>query len=156
MGLLVLVYFGIVVVIDMEHSLILHMVSLSGAILALAIGIWLNGYKETLFSGLVGFMLMFLLYLFGILFARWASRRRGQAMDEEALGFGDVTLSGVMGLLLGWPEVIRWFVISIFVGAVISMAYLITMLVARKYRLFSPIPYGPSLVAGAIYLLYFQ
>jgi len=156
LGLVVLVYFGIVVVIDMEHRLILHVVSLAGAILALIIGISLHGYKETLFSGLVGFGLMFILYLFGILFARWASRRRGQAMDEEALGFGDVTLSGVLGLLLGFPEVIRWLVISIFIGAVVSMAYLVIMLSARKYRLFSPIPYGPSLIAGAIYLLYIR
>ncbi len=155
-GMILLLYFGVVVVIDLEHRLILHPVSWAGALLGLAVGIWLHGLQSTLIGGVVGFGLMLALHLFGNLFARVMARIRGDSIDEVALGFGDVNLSGVLGLLLGWPGIVGGLLLAILLGGVVSLFYLLVMLVLRKYQVFSAIPYGPFLVASAILLLYYK
>ena len=98
-----LIYFGVVAIIDLEHRLILHPVSLVGVGFGTVFGFWRHGLQANLFGGAVGFGSMLLLYGLGKLFAQGLSRLRKQAIEEEALGFGDVTLSGIVGLLLGWP-----------------------------------------------------
>jgi len=65
LGLVVLVYFGVVVVIDMEHRLILHPVSIVGAVLGLGVGIYMNGIQETLIGGVVGVWVMWGFYKLG-------------------------------------------------------------------------------------------
>jgi leader peptidase (prepilin peptidase)/N-methyltransferase len=155
-SMFLVLYFGVVVVIDLEHHLILHPVSLAGGVLGLGIGIWLHGFLATLIGGLGGFVIMFLLYLFGNAFAVLASRLRGVSLTEGAMGFGDVTLSGVLGLMLGWPGILIGLVIGIVIGGLISLVYLIVSLLLRRYRAFTAIPYGPFLVAGAVLLLFFR
>ena len=181
LGLAVLVYFGIVVVIDMEHRLILHPVSLFGAGLGLVTGTWLRanyyashgasagfqflglkseawvrGLGASLLGGAVGFGIMWVLYSLGDKLVRDMAKRRGQPTDEVALGFGDVNLSGVLGLMLGWPVVILGLFIAVFIGGIVSLLYLVFMLIIRRYHLFTALPYGPYLVAGAVILLYFS
>jgi prepilin signal peptidase PulO-like enzyme (type II secretory pathway) len=154
-GWILLLYFSVVVVIDLEHRLILHVVSLTGAVLGLGIGVWLHGWLPTLIGGAVGFFVMLALYYLGDLFARWLARRRGQELDEVALGFGDVNLAGVLGLLLGWPGISAGLILAILLGGFFSLIYLVIMLVRRRYKAFMAIPYGPFLVAAAVFLLYF-
>lgn len=156
MGLVLMLYFGVVVVIDLEHRLILHPVSWVGAALCLGIGWHLHGLSRTLIGGAVGFGLMLGLHTFGTFFARWISRRRGEIITEEALGFGDVNLSGVLGLLLGWPGILAGLLVAILIGGAVSLLYLLIMVASRRYRLFTAIPYGPFLVAGAVFLLFFR
>lgn len=156
---LLLVYFGVVVVIDLEHRLILHPVSLVGAVLGAIVGIRLRGIAPTLIGGLAGFALMFGVYLLGILFVRFMARRRGQTVEageDEALGFGDVALSAVLGLLLGWPGIMAGLVTAILLGGVFSLFYLILMIVARRYRFLMAIPYGPFLIASGFALLFLR
>lgn len=155
-GLLLLAFFGVVFVIDMEHRLILHMVSIFGAVLGLVLGIYMRGFWATLLGGAVGFGIMFGLYWFGDVFARWLARRRGEVLTEVALGFGDVNLAGVLGLLLGWPGIIAGLLLTIIIGGVISILYLLLMVILRRYQNFMAIPYGPFMVISAILLLYFQ
>jgi len=156
LGVLVLAYFGIVVVIDLEHHIIMHTVSLTGALLGFGIGLRLHGLVPTLVGGVAGFMCMLLLYYLGCVFARLINRRRGSESIDEALGFGDVNLSGVIGLMLGWPAILMGLTASIFFGGLTSIVYLFILALTRRYRLFTAIPYGPSLVAGGIILLYFR
>lgn len=155
-GLALLAYFGVIVVIDVEHHLILHPVSLFGAGFALIIGVWLHGLVPTLLGGLAGFGIMLIFYYIGVLFAHFMARRRGDAAEGEALGFGDVALSGVLGLLLGWPTILVGLFLGILFGAVASVIFLLSMLLFRRFRLFAAIPYGPFLIAGAVVLLYFR
>ncbi|MBL7164131.1 MAG: prepilin peptidase [Anaerolineales bacterium] len=155
-GMTLLLYFGVVVVIDVEHRLILHPVSWAGALLGLGVGIWMHGLAPTLIGGAAGFGLMLALHSFGNLFARGMARLRGEPIDEVALGFGDVNLSGVLGLLLGWPGIVGGLLLAILLGGVVSLFYLLIMLIRRRYQVFTAIPYGPFLVASAILLLYFQ
>ncbi|MEJ2708239.1 MAG: prepilin peptidase [Anaerolineales bacterium] len=157
LGFFILIYFGVVVVIDLEHRLILHPTSAFGALLGLGTGIWLHGLSTTLLGGLAGFGGMLGLYIFGILFVKLVSRGRGSAGGEsEALGFGDVILSGVLGLFLGWPAIVMGLTFAIVLGGMVSLIYLLGMLIARRYRSFAAIPYGPFLIAGAVFLLYFR
>ena len=155
LGLPLVVYFALVVVIDLRYKLILHIVSIVGAMLGLFVGISINGLKSTLLGGVIGFGVMFCFYKLGELFIRFISRRRGNLDDDVALGFGDVNLSGVLGLMVGFPGV----VVSLFFGALIggffSLLYLIFSFLLRKYKPLTALPYGPFLISGAVLVLFF-
>lgn len=155
-ALILLVYFGVVVVIDIEHRLILHPVSLVGAVLGFSIGISLHGLGRTILGGVVGFGVMLGLYGFGILFAYLNARRKGEEQFEDALGFGDVNLSGVVGLLLGYPGVLVGVLLTIFLAGAFSLAYLLLMATFKKYSPSLAIPYGPFIVASAVWLLFLR
>ncbi|HWQ03904.1 MAG TPA: A24 family peptidase [Longilinea sp.] len=147
-------YFALVAIIDIEHRLILHIVSLVGAILVLPIGLIWNGWRSMLIGGAAGAGIMVTLYLLGELFRRGVSKSRHEEVTEEALGFGDVTLSAVLGLMLGWPKIGFDIIFAIFLAGLVSAAYLLWMAVRRKYHPFTAIPYGPFLLVGAIILIY--
>jgi leader peptidase (prepilin peptidase)/N-methyltransferase len=155
LGMLLLIYFGVVVVIDIEHKLIMHPVSLVGAGLALLIGVIRQGWISTMIGGVLGFGVMWLLFLLGEWIMKGLARLRGRTLDDVALGFGDVNLSGVLGLMLGWPLVLAGLVGAILIGGVVSLFYLLLMLALRRYHLFMALPYGPFLVVAAFILLYF-
>ena len=149
-----MLYFALVAVIDIEHHLILHVVSLAGAIIVIPIGILWNGIVSTLIGCLAGALIMFLLFYLGELFRRWISRVRHEEVVEEALGFGDVTQSAVLGLLLGWPKISFAIIAAILLAGLASGLYLLTMLARKKYMPFTAIPYGPFLLIGAVILIY--
>lgn len=155
-GILWLAYFGLVVVIDLEHRLILHPVSLTGAGLGLIFGSSSHGFLNTLIGGGAGFGIMLLFYFLGNVFVKVLSRARGEEIDEVALGFGDVNLAGVIGLLLGWPGVIAGVFLAILLGGIISGLYLVFQMFKKKYQAFQALPYGPFLVISVLTLLYFS
>lgn len=170
LSLLVLTYFGVIIVIDIEHRLILFPTVIAGAILGLIVGTYiyskqdgiLAGLLTSILGGLAGFAIMFLFYKLGEVAARYRARKMraaGQAEDEEeALGGGDVYLSGVLGLMLGWPNVILGITAGALAGGVMGLLAVIAYLIQRRYAensLMTFIPYGPALVLGAFYILYF-
>ncbi|MFL7892729.1 MAG: prepilin peptidase [Anaerolineales bacterium] len=155
-SLVLLAYFSIVVVIDLEHHLIMHPTSIFGAVLGLVLGIQLHGFIDTLMGGLAGFGAMLGLYILGALFARFIVRRSQSGFNDEALGFGDVILGGILGLILGWPAIIAGLFFAILFAGVISLIYLVISFLARKYRAFTFIPYGPFMIAGAAALIFFN
>jgi len=154
-GVLWLIYFALIVVIDLEHRLILHPVSLAGAGLGLLFGVRAHGLLDTLIGGAAGFIIMLVFYYLGELFIRFLSKRRGEEIQEVALGFGDVNLSGVMGLLLGWPGVIAGMVLTILLGGLISGLFMLGQVLQRKYHAFQALPYGPFIVLSTLTLLIF-
>lgn len=149
-----MIYIALVAIIDIEHRLILHVVSLAGAILVLPLGIAWNGWLSTLIGGLAGAAIMFALFYLGELFRRAVSRARGNAVIEEALGFGDVTLTAVLGLMLGWPKIAFDLVVAILLAGLVSGLYMLWMALRRNYQPYSAIPYGPFLLIGALILIY--
>ncbi len=171
LGMLVLIYFGIITVIDLEHRLILHPTSLAGAVLGLTTGTYLNsrindqgfllGLGKSLLGGVIGFGVMFLLYQLGTLVARYRARRlqtAGQADDgEEALGGGDVYLAGVLGLMLGLDFIGLALAWGIILGGLVSFLFILVLLLRRRYSsasLMTFIPYGPYFIVSAFYLLF--
>ena len=170
LGLIVLTYFGVIIVIDMEHRLILLPTSKFGAVLGVIVGTYIYSpvvgvgyaFAKSVLGGIAGFAIMFILYQLGALVARMRARKMesaGQADDgEEALGGGDVYLMGVLGLMLGWPNIILGLTAGALIGGVVALLALIQVFIKRRYAqdsLMTFIPYGPSLVLGAFYILYF-
>ncbi len=153
-GAVLLIYFAVVVVIDIEWRLILHPVSVAGAILGLAVGVSLHGWMATLLGGLLGYGIMFGFYYLGAVFMRLINSRRGEPSDEVALGYGDVNLTGILGLILGFPQILIALVLGLLLGGVFSLALVLVTALARRYRTLMAIPYAPFLVLGAMMILY--
>jgi leader peptidase (prepilin peptidase)/N-methyltransferase len=149
-----LAFLGVVFVIDLEHRLIMHPVSITGAVLGLGIGTYANGLVPTLLGGAFGFGSMLLLYYLGEAFTRFMAKRRGEPIDEVALGFGDVNLCGVTGLLLGWPVILAGILFTIFAGGIGSLLVIVTMLIRKRYSAFTPIPYAPFLIFSILFYLF--
>jgi leader peptidase (prepilin peptidase)/N-methyltransferase len=82
-------------------------------------------------------------------------RVRHQPVEEEALGFGDVNLAGVLGLMLGWPGILAGIVLTIFLAGGISLVYLIWKIIVKQYSPNLALPYGPFLALSALILLLF-
>lgn len=160
-SMLVVAYFGLIFVIDVEHRLILHPTSIFGAILGLGVG-WLNhGLYRTLLGGFIGFLFMFTLYYLGVLFSRWRARRMAQAGlqadDEEALGFGDVALAGVLGLMMSSRFIWFGLLFGILFAGIFAVFMVVFMLVVRRYKenvLMIFMPYGPFLILSAFSLMF--
>jgi prepilin signal peptidase PulO-like enzyme (type II secretory pathway) len=147
---LILLYFFVVTVIDIEYRVVMHPVSIVGALFMGGIGIWRHGATNTLIGGAVGFGFMLLVYFLGDMLGRMMARARKQAWEETALGFGDVNLAGVIGLLMGWPGVIAALFLGMVAAGIFSAGYLIVSFTSRKYRAFATIPYAPFLCLGTI------
>lgn len=145
---------GLIVVIDIEHRLILHVVSLAGAVFCFILGLLIHGVTKTIIGGVAGFLIMLAIYFFGEIFSKVMAKIKGQTIDEVALGFGDVNLSGVLGLLLGWPGILACLFGAILIGGSVSGIYLLVMYLLRRYKLFTALPYAPFLIVSAIYLLF--
>jgi len=169
LGMIVLIYFGVVTVIDLEHRLILHPTSMVGAVLGLIAGIYIStkkyglsgGILNSLLGGLIGFGIMFLLYQVGSLVARYRARKMqaaGQADDEEeALGGGDVYLLGILGLLVGRHAILGVLLYGVMLGGLVSLLFIIALLIRRRYSsdaLMTFIPYGPYFILTAFYVLF--
>jgi leader peptidase (prepilin peptidase)/N-methyltransferase len=152
LAFLLLVYLAIVMVIDIEHRLVLHPVSLAGALLGFGMGLFLHGLLPTLIGGAAGFGVMWVFYYAGGWYVRWMAKRRGLSTDEVALGFGDVNLSGILGLLLGWPSIVLGLFLAIVIGGVVSLGIILGTLALKRYRAFTAIPYAPFLVLSALLL----
>jgi leader peptidase (prepilin peptidase)/N-methyltransferase len=156
LGLCVLTYLSLVMVIDLEHRLILHTVSLAGALLGLVTGTIRYDLTTSLLGGLAGLAVMLLFYWLGTLFARYRARKLGTDDDEEALGFGDVTLSTVLGLMLGWPFILFGLFFGVLAGGLASLGIVFFLVVTRRYQSMTVFTaYGPYLVFGAAIMLYF-
>lgn len=159
--LAILIFLTLVLVIDLEHRLILHPVSMAGAVLGVITGLFLRGRESishgviyTLLGGVVGFGIMLVLYYLGELFVKYMSKKRGLPADEVALGFGDVNLSGILGLMLGWQIIFTCLFFAILAGGFVSLLIIIAMLISRKFKAFTAIPYAPFLILSAGYFLF--
>jgi leader peptidase (prepilin peptidase)/N-methyltransferase len=126
--------------VDLEHHLILD-VATYPAIAALVTVALLFDHKALaamLFGVALCGGLFLLLYGLGFLLYR-----------QEALGFGDVKLAVLVGLVVGWPAVGTAIVLTALLGAAFSV--LLLGLGAATRRSF--IPFGIFLCAGAVLTL---
>jgi leader peptidase (prepilin peptidase)/N-methyltransferase len=98
---------------------------------------WVSGLLGSLFGGLVGALVVWLMRIFGtILFGR------------VAMGRGDVDLMFGVGAILGAGAATVAFFVAPFFGIVLALYMLIT----RKRR---ELPYGPYLSLGAAFVMLF-
>jgi prepilin signal peptidase PulO-like enzyme (type II secretory pathway) len=154
LGAILIIYLGIVAVIDIEHRVILNEISLIGIVVGIPIGVILHGWVSTLIGGLAGFGIMLILYYLGVGFNQLVSKIRGETLDEVALGFGDVNLSGILGLILGWPGISLGLLFAILLGGLVSGGYILIAKLLHRYQVFTAVPYAPFLILGTILLLF--
>jgi leader peptidase (prepilin peptidase)/N-methyltransferase len=69
-------------------------------------------------------------------------------ISPEGLGFGDVKLLGLLGLLLGWAG---WGVLlaGVFLGLLIGAAISLVLLITRRAGWRTALPFGPPLLLGS-------
>jgi leader peptidase (prepilin peptidase)/N-methyltransferase len=154
--ILLMSYFAVVFINDVEYKVVLFPVSITGIVICFLFGYYLHGLLPTLLGGAAGFAIMYLLYLGGQWFIKYLSRRRGEPMDQIALGFGDVSMSTVIGLLLGWPAITAGLMIGILAGGLASALFLAGMVIFKRYQALSALPYTPFLILGAAVLLFLK
>ncbi len=154
LGFGLLVFFALVAVVDLEYRAILIPVNIAGAVIGLIVGLTIRDLGSTLLGGVVGFAVMIGIYYFGIFFNKMYSRIRHVEVDEVALGLGDVYLTGALGLMMGFPEVIGGLVTGVVIAGIVSLVIIVVSLVAKKYKPLQAIPYAPFLILGAIIFIY--
>ena len=157
-ALIIAVIFSLIVVIDIEHHLILHVVSIPSGLIILFINSFdpSRGFQKSLVGGGAGFLFVFCMFLLGGIFGRYIARVREDANDEVAFGFGDVMLGTMLGLTVGWPGIVLALIFAIFAGGIFSLFYMLFMTLRDRYSAFQPIPYGPFLIFGASLVYYFR
>jgi leader peptidase (prepilin peptidase)/N-methyltransferase len=69
----------------------------------------------------------------------------------RGMGFGDVKLAFFLGLLLGFPNAVVGIFLSFILGAIIGLI----LVVSRKRKLKSAVPFGPFLVIGSFIALFY-
>ena len=124
--------FLVIFVIDVKHQLILDVVVFPGMLVALAgaffwpgVGIW-----SALLGGVVGALLLAIPY----------------AVSRGGMGFGDVKLAGLIGLMLGLPLVFVGLFLGVVTGGLVAAALLALRIKGRK----DSMAFGPFLAAGAL------
>ena len=90
------------------------------------------------------------LYYLGVLFNIIMGRIRGYAIEEVALGFGDVYVCAFIGFFNGWPTILATLLIAIFASGAFSLVYILVKVITRRYQSFSAIPYAPFLVLAGV------
>jgi len=137
--------FIVIMVIDMEHKLILNKVVYPASIVALVISIFLPvsgivlppwpAAVNGLIAGAIGFVLLLIIAL----------------VFRGGMGFGDVKMAALIGLVTGFPGVFVALLGGIVLGGLVAVLLLLLKIKKRK----DPIPFGPFLaVATIVTLLY--
>jgi leader peptidase (prepilin peptidase) / N-methyltransferase len=104
----------------------------------LGIGAW-----RPLVTALIGMAALFVLY-FVMAF-----------ISPASLGFGDVKLSGLIGLVLGWLG-LDVALLGVLAGFVAGGVIAVVLLVAQRAGLKSYIAFGPAMLVGALLALAFE
>jgi len=154
----------LILVIDVELRMIYSMVTwpaLAIALLdALLLPILAPGLVDALAGAAFGFGIFYAIYLGGILFVKAMNRSKGkdgEEITEVAFGFGDVRLMTVCGALLGFLGTFLAMFITVILGALGAMIYLLAKrFLSGRYSMFSAIPYGPYIIAATILVLFFR
>ncbi len=147
-----LVYSVFEAVLDVEHRILFPQVELLAGVMAAAFGIGRRGWLPTLLGGLAGVAVMGAFYLLGRALQKPLARRGHGHPEEPPLGLGDVLLSGVLGLLFGWPGAFGVLLLGVFAaGGFGLLALTMDRLRGRKRPMY--LPYAPFLLLGGWLLL---
>ncbi len=137
-----LIFISILIVIfvyDLKWQLILDKVTAPAIIFALLFNLWLGlGWKNLLGAAIVG--LSVFLIQFVVSRGKW-------------VGGGDLRLGALMGLMLGWPQIIVALFFAYIIGAIWSAPILIAKYVFGKKNLKSEVAFGTFLAVGTIVAL---
>lgn len=125
----------IILVIDLERGVILNKVVYPAAAIALIIGAFTSnpGIIKVAIGGGLGLVIMLLVAL----------------VSRGGIGWGDVKMAGLVGLLTGFPLVIVSLLLAVVSGGLVAAVLLVLKVKQRKQT----IPFGPFLSLGAMVTL---
>jgi leader peptidase (prepilin peptidase)/N-methyltransferase len=132
----------IIFLVDLRAHLILNVVTYPAAVIILALSVVLPTlhWKYYVAGAVAGFLIYAILYGLGWLIMR-----------QEALGFGDVVLATLIGLMVGFSYIGQTLLVTAVVGGLVSVGLL---LLSKRERT-SFIPYGVFMaVSAAAFLIY--
>jgi len=66
------------------------------------------------------------------------------------MGMGDVKLAFLMGLLLGFPQILLALFLAFLIGAIIGLS----LIMLKKKTLKSEVPFGPFLIIGTFIAMF--
>ena len=66
------------------------------------------------------------------------------------MGFGDVKLAFLMGLFLGWPNILVALFLAFILGSIVGLA----LIALKKKGMKSEVPFGPFLITGTFLALF--
>jgi leader peptidase (prepilin peptidase)/N-methyltransferase len=121
----------VLAVIDLEKGLILNVIVYPAAVVALAIGFFLPEFA--LYKGILGGAIGLALFLLVALIFR------------GGMGWGDIKMACLIGLMTGYPSVLAALLAGIIAGGIVA---LVLMLMGKKSRK-DAIPFGPFLTLGS-------
>ena len=81
------------------------------------------------------------------------ARLREVKINQDALGFGDVLLSCILGLILGWPTILSGLFLAAIFAEITGSVILMIKIINKEYHPNLTMPYGPFLVTSAIALI---
>ena len=128
--------------IDLSDQIIPDCLSLTGAITGFAIALIPGGLPWTASLGAAGAgaATMALVAFLGRALFR-----------EEAMGWGDVKLAGMIGSYMGWTQLLVALFLSFLIGALAGLA--LTGLGRKSMR--SRIPFGPFMATGSLIAIFY-
>ncbi len=123
--------FLVIAFIDLEHTIIPNQLTYPALLLALPLSIPQvdNGLVSSLIGGAIGLALLVVPLLL-----------------PHGMGWGDVKMSALMGLSLGYPKVLVALALAMVLGGMVGIVLLALRLKGRR----SAIPFGPFLSLGAL------
>ena len=133
--------FILIAIIDLQHQLILNKIVYPSLIAALIIAPFfikngdglLGHFTNSLIGGAVGFVVLLIPAL----------------VTRGGMGFGDVKMAALIGLVTGFGEVLVAVLGGIILGGVVAVVLLVTRIKKRK----EAIPFGPFLSLATIVTL---
>jgi leader peptidase (prepilin peptidase) / N-methyltransferase len=129
-----------ILVLDWRHHLIFSLIIYPAGVVALALAFVVPGGSlvSSLSGAVFGGFLFFLMYVLAVAIYK-----------VRGLGFGDVLLAGLIGLMVGFPSVIA----PLFLGCLLAGLGGIIMLLARVKSRKDFIPLGSFLCLGTLLVL---
>ena len=129
----------VIAIIDLERQLILNWLAYPAIVIALGLSIFASpqalapAISDAAIGGVIGFGVFLLIAL----------------LSRGGLGWGDVKMAALMGIMLGWRSALVAFFLAIIAGGLTAIALLATHTRGRKQA----IPFGPFLALGAMLAL---
>jgi leader peptidase (prepilin peptidase)/N-methyltransferase len=121
--------------IDLQHRILPNVITLPGIVVGLAFSLVLPpGFRDALIGAVACSLILFGM---GELVSR--------VLGKEALGFGDVKMTAMMGAFLGWQLTLVALFLASFLGSAIGIG-LVVVTRDRDYQ----IPLGSFLAIGAV------
>ncbi|MFZ2192808.1 MAG: prepilin peptidase [Candidatus Moraniibacteriota bacterium] len=99
-----------------------------------------NIFNSLTFSGLIGSFVAFIFFFLLSFFSK-----------EKWMGMGDVYLVILLGLILGWPEILLGLFLAFAIGAI----YGIILIIIKQKKMSSQVPFAPFLVLGTIVTIFY-